>query len=202
MLRVILARHGQTTWNHEARCQGGQDVPLTEAGQQQADLLAERLAAQTLDAIYASDLSRAWDTAQAIAIYHTCPPRPEPRLREFGKGVWEGLTWDAIRLKHAAQFAAWQDHRIPPPGGETLDAAAARLDALLADLRRDHAGHTVLLVGHGAMLRMLICGALGLGPDRTWDFDMGNAALSELHLHPTGAVLHRLNDTAHLGRVF
>jgi probable phosphoglycerate mutase len=200
MMRLILVRHGETVGNAEDRCQGQHDTPLNDTGRQQVARVAARLAAESFDVVYASDLSRAWETATAILDAHDgIPLHPEPRLREQSKGVWDGLRWDDIRAQRAEEFAAWQaDRDAAPPGGETLSQTVARIRAFLDDLTRDHPGQTVLIAAHGAVLRTLICLALGIDPAFTWHFHLDNTGLSELRRYPEGWVLHRLNDTGHL----
>ncbi len=197
--RVLLVRHGETVWNVAGRMHGQSDAPLTERGRLQADLLAARLAGEPLAAIAASDLSRALDTARTIAAPHGLDVLAEPRLRESAKGVWEGLTWEQAEARYPAETARWRaDQDAPPPGGEGVSAVAARALEALDDLRRVHPVQALLLVGHGQVLRALICAALGLSPTLAWNFEMGNASVSELRYYDGEAVLHRLNDTAHL----
>ncbi|MBI4759502.1 MAG: histidine phosphatase family protein, partial [Chloroflexi bacterium] len=104
-MRLLLVRHGETDWNAEERYQGTTDVPLSAQGRAQAQALTSRMAGEVLDAIYASDLQRAWQTAEVIAAPHGLPVRPEPRLREIDFGAWEGLTFDEIRQRRPAAKA-------------------------------------------------------------------------------------------------
>ena len=94
MLHILLVRHGETEWNKERRYQGQVDIPLSIIGKQQAALVAESLEGRKIDVIYASDLKRAWQTASAITQKNGLDISSEPRLREMGFGVLEGLTWD------------------------------------------------------------------------------------------------------------
>lgn len=201
MKRLILVRHGETTWNLERKLQGVTDVPLTAEGRTQALRLARHLADEHFDAIYSSDLQRAWITAQLITAEHE-PLRinNEPRLREPSKGVWEGKTWREIVAHYPDQVSDYlADREHAPPGAEVLSAIVARVAALLDDLAQAHPNQeTVLLVAHGQTLRILICVVLDITPDRFMNFQMDNTAVSELRYYPTGAVLVRLNDTSHL----
>jgi broad specificity phosphatase PhoE len=92
MLRLFLARHGQTDWNAQRRYQGHASVPLNETGRRQAAALGQRLAHEGIEAIYSSDLPRAWMTAQTIAAACGLPVQPEPRTREMDFGEWQGRT--------------------------------------------------------------------------------------------------------------
>ena len=200
MVRLILARHGETAWNAQKRYQGQADVELSETGRRQAASLARRLAQEEIHAIAASDLQRAWETAQAIAAPHGLSVRAEPRLREINFGDWEGLTYGEIQKRDPQALAAWEadPFHVPPPGGETLAQVAARVQSALDDVTRSHQDQTVLLVAHGGPLRILLCLALGLAPRTQWQFRLDTAAISELEIYDGGAILNYLNDTKHL----
>lgn len=87
-LRLLLVRHGETEWNQQMRFQGQTDIPLNAKGLEQAESIATRLQHEPLQAIYSSDLRRAWQTAEVIARYHELSPIPHPDLREMSYGVW------------------------------------------------------------------------------------------------------------------
>jgi alpha-ribazole phosphatase len=200
MTRLLLARHGETAWNAARRYQGQMDVPLNEAGRSQADALANRLSGEGIGAIYASDLQRAWETAAAIAAFHDVPVQADPRLREIAFGDWEGLTSEQIRERDPASLTTWYDDPLhaSPPGGETLNQAARRAGAALAEMTANNPGKTVLTVAHGGILRVLLCLALEISPTAYWRFRFGLASLSEVSVAETGATLNMLNDTTHL----
>ena len=88
---VVTVRHGETDWNVNHRIQGQLPVALNARGEAQALAVADRLAGEAIDAIYSSDLVRAMQTAEAIAVRHEMPPVPDVRLREWSLGVLEGL---------------------------------------------------------------------------------------------------------------
>ncbi len=91
MGKWLIVRHGETEWNAQGRIQGHTDVGLSEQGQQQARLVAQRLAGETIDLAYSSDLSRAKETAEIILDGREVPFHTTPRLRERYYGVFEGL---------------------------------------------------------------------------------------------------------------
>lgn len=200
MARLALVRHGETAWNAQARYQGRADLPLSDAGQRQAVMLARRLAREDIHAVYASDLQRAWEMAVTIAAPHGLPVRAEPRLLEMDFGDWEGLTYDEVQERYPQALAAWEADplNMAPPGGETLAHVVARVQSLLDDVVRIHPDHTVVLVAHGGPLRVLLCIVMGLDPRAHWQFRLDVASLSELYLYDEGAVLTGLNDTHHL----
>ena len=200
MIRLLLIRHGTTAWNQEGRYQGQSDLPLDETGAQQALALGHRLARQEIDAIYASDLVRASQTASAIAEPHSLAVRPEPRLREIDFGAWDGLTHREIAQHYPQELTAWGDDPLntAPHGGESLGQVTARVRAALDHICLLHPDQTVAIVAHGGSLQVLLCLALGLTPNARWQFRVSPASLSELHLDGRGAVLTRLSDCSHL----
>jgi len=200
MTRLLLARHGLTDWNVAHRFQGQHDVPLNAIGRGQVAALAERLAGETIQAIYTSNLQRAQATAAAIATRHTCPHIVEPRLSEISFGAWEGLTYAEITARDPVILTAWEQNILEnaPPGGETLTQLATRVQALLDDLVPTHSGQTLLLVSHGGPLQVLICLTLGLPPEKYWQFHLSPCSLSEIAIYPQGGILNLLNDTSYL----
>jgi alpha-ribazole phosphatase len=195
MLRLLLARHGETELNGTRRFQGHRDPPLSDHGRIQAERLAAVLQKEPIDAIHASDLRRARRTAERIGAACGVSCRPWRALRELSFGGWEGRTFAEIERADPERAAAWV--RDPashsPPGGETLERLRRRVTAFRCRVERDHAEQTVLVVAHGGPLRVLMSEAMGLPPDRCWRLEVAPGSLSELHLHPEDAVLARLN---------
>lgn len=199
MLHLMLVRHGETEWNVQRRFQGQSDVSLSELGKLQAELIAERLAGQTIDAVYVSDLKRAWDTAIPIAEKTGLEVSSEPRLRELKFGILEGLTFEEAEEKYPKMIAAWlEDFNNTPEGGETIDQFNARIVSLLDDLIGKHDEKVVLLVGHGGSLSEVLRVALGLSREKRWYLEMENASLSEVSIAEDYISLRRINDTCHL----
>jgi len=165
--RVTLIRHGETAWNVENRWQGHANVALNATGLRQAERVAEHLRSLTesrdVTAIYSSDLSRAHQTAQAIAEQLNVPLILDARLREIDMGDWQGMTgdeaelWDGARL-HAVRSGGYS---IPRPGGESLQMVADRAAWLFHEVMAARVGEHVIFVSHGGTLRMLLH-ALGL----------------------------------------
>jgi len=212
MLRLLLIRHGETDWNASGRYQGQMDIPLNEAGVEQARILGYRLRNElsgpiepsgltgSINALYASDLARAWQTAQIVGEAYGLAPRPEPRLRELSFGEWQGLTYQEIGERDPEALAAWNRDRVNcrPPGGESLGAMAARVRALLDDVRRDYRDGTVVLVSHGGTIRIILCVLLGHPLADYWQFAVDNTAIAEIEVHTLGPVVVRWNDAHHL----
>ncbi len=150
MTTLLLARHGETDWNSERRVQGHTDRPLNTLGQAQARELAVQLELEPLDAVYSSDLSRAYDTALAVAEPRGLAVIRVADLRERHFGTWEGLT-DTEILERFPEASAgrWGD-------GETPDEMMARVVDALSTIAARHAGGQVLVVSHGGPLRALL----------------------------------------------
>ncbi|MEV3921734.1 histidine phosphatase family protein [Actinomadura coerulea] len=162
--RLVLWRHGQTSWNVERRFQGKTDIPLDETGVAQAQRAAGLLAGLRPTALLASPLRRAADTAQALADITGLPVRHDRDLIERDGGAWEGLTSREIRERYPAEHAAWQ-----PPGGETSAQVAKRVGSALERALDELAPTGQLVVAsHGAALRLGMSHLLGL-PEETWE---------------------------------
>jgi broad specificity phosphatase PhoE len=153
--RILLVRHGETTWNAEKRWQGWADSPLSDLGRQQAFEAAA--AVGTVDAIVASDLQRAVDTALIISeAIGVGPVMIEGDLRERNVGEWSGLVSEEIESRWPDAIAAWRRGDMPAPsGGETNDEILLRVEAALRRVAVEFDGAEVLAVSHGGVLRLL-----------------------------------------------
>jgi probable phosphoglycerate mutase len=147
--RVLLVRHGQSTWNAEGRWQGQEDPPLSEVGERQAVEAAGRIDAP--HAVWSSDLQRARRTAEVIAERHALTVRSDPRFRERHGGSWQGLT----RAEIDAGWPGYREGPQRPDGYETDAQVSARVLDVLAEIRRRHPGEVVLVVTHGGVVRTL-----------------------------------------------
>ena len=168
--RVVLLRHGRTEWNATGRFQGQLDSPLDTIGKAQALDAAVAVAPMRPDAIVSSDLSRAADTAAAVAAEAGMDVVPDPRLREIDLGKWQGLTRTEARERFPEEYAAWQtgeDRRRG--GGETYAEVGARAAECVVDwLDRLGGNATIVAVTHGGTARATIGTLLGLEPDTWW----------------------------------
>jgi phosphoserine phosphatase len=162
MTTVYLARHGESDWNVERRWQGHADRPLTERGREQARALAERLADVDLDAVYASDLRRAWETAEAVAAPRGLEVLRLPELREVDVGSWSGLTRDECSERFPEAFARWQGGATGWEDGESYEAMGERIVAEIQRLAAEHPGGAILVVSHGGPIRAVHAHALGV----------------------------------------
>ena len=198
--KLIVVRHGETTYNIEGRFTGMSDAPLTELGRQQAERVGAYLADERIDAIVASDLQRARDTAQAIANHHDLPVFEDEDLREINMGVWEGMRFTDIRERDfelAKQVRADAAH-YAPPGGETLVQLRDRIVRALERWTTRYPDGTVVWVSHGGTLGVLMCHFLDIDLNRRHQFRHHNASIHEIVVGGRYPVFERLNETAHL----
>ena len=159
---ILLARHGESDWNAERRWQGHADRPLSERGRGQADALAARLGHVELDAIYSSDLQRAFDTASAVAVRAGIEIVRLPELREVDVGSWSGLTRDEAAERFPEAFERWQRGETGWDDRETYEAMSVRVVETIRRIAADHVGETVLVVAHGGPIRAVHAKALGI----------------------------------------
>lgn len=158
-MKLYLVRHGLTVENAGGIIQGHNPGQLTPVGIEQAQRLAERLKRVSFDAIYASDLRRAADTARLIARFHTAPVHYTAHLRERHAGVFQGRRAEEFEQAEAQSGVPRKDFR--PLGGESYEDLRARVAGFVASLQQQHSRATVLLVAHGRWNRMLLGMALG-----------------------------------------
>jgi broad specificity phosphatase PhoE len=162
MTTVYLARHGESDWNVERRWQGHADRPLTERGREQAELLAGRLADVKLDAVYASDLRRAWETAEAVAATRGLEVVRLPELREVDVGSWSGCTRDECAERFPEAFARWQQGGSGWDDGESYEEMGERIVEAIRTIAAEHPDGAVLVVSHGGPIRAVHAHALGV----------------------------------------
>lgn len=200
--RILAVRHGETAWNRETRIQGHTDIALNDHGRWQAAQLAQALRDEPIAACYASDLSRARATAQAVADALGQSVATHTGLRERCFGQFEGQTWAELEAAWPAETLAWRK-RLPdfaPPGGESLRQLQARVVAAVGELAARHAGEQVLMVVHGGVLDMLYRAATRLDLQATRSWELPNTAINRLLWSPEGLGLVGWADTTHLQR--
>ena len=201
--RLLLIRHAQTEWNIQRRFQGHGDSPITEEGQMQLQRLKSRLAGIEFDVVYSSDLGRTMETSQMLSGKKMVE---EPRLRERGVGILEGLNLEQIMADHAEAFRAFRsgdkDHQIE--GGESLQNALNRAWTFLEEMPEKHPGAELAAVSHAGLIRLICKQILGLALDAPNFFQIPNTSLTQLIFSPKDRSwsLECLADTTHLQPVF
>jgi probable phosphoglycerate mutase len=217
-LRLLLVRHGLSSFNLEQRIQGRDDLSdLSEEGHRQARAAGEALRGLAIDRAYASPLRRARDTALELLAAHGAGLTPDldDDLLEVDLAPWCGLRVTDLRDQFPDDYALWasQPERLlleRPDGsryapiGELMDQSRRFLERLLADHPPGRAGHqTVLVVAHNAILRCLLLSLLGLDGSGFRRLRVDNASLSVLNLSSgsdgqLAVQIESLNGTSHL----
>lgn len=213
--RVLAIRHGETAWNVDTRIQGQLDIALNDTGRWQARQVARALADEHIDAIYSSDLQRAFQTARVIAtrdgtgggVTAAGDGDGDDRrliidigLRERSFGVFEGLTYQEIQHRWPEQGERWRrrDPDFGADGGETLRDFYTRCVSTAARLAAAHPGQTIALVAHGGVMDCLYRAASGAALDAPRSWQLGNASINRVLYSPQGFTLVGWSDTHHL----
>lgn len=185
MTHFWLVRHGQTDWNAARRYQGQADIPLNETGINQAKALAQQIAAQKFDAIYASDLVRASKTAAILAEPLGLPVKIDVRLREICQGIWEGMSLDEVQEKYAEDFKRGAEDPAfsRAPGGESVAEVTERMAEAANEITQRHTGGKILLVSHGLAVSTLYCQANNIPLTHVYQYIPDNAVPMQIDWH-------------------
>lgn len=200
--RVILVRHGESTFNVQQRVQGHLDEStLTEVGRIAARQVGAALNGLKLDAVYSSPLRRAKATTDLILGtwgqegVEFPPLKVTNDLKEVNLLAWEGLTFKEIKEKFPDDYAAWQErpHELrmdmPTPEGAIafypIQSLYDQARRFWHDMLPNHPGQTVLVVGHSAINRALVQTAMGIGPEQMVQFRLSNCGISVLNFSGT-----------------
>ena len=199
--RLFLVRHGATQLSAEDRFAGATDVELSEEGIFQAERLSERLADDSIKAVYSSPLKRTVHTATILALPHGLTPIIREGLREIDHGHWEGLTRAEVESQFAEEYAAWEEdpYTFAPSGGENGVSIIARALPVIREIVIQHRGKNILVVSHKATLRLLISSVLGFDSRGYRDrLDQSPASLNVVDFKdPVRARLMLFNDVSH-----
>lgn len=201
MLKIILARHGETDWNKERRVQGsGSNRPLTETGKQQAESIGSELKRERIQAIYSSPLQRAMDTAQAIARHHQVEMQIEPSLKEIDAGELEGISLTKIG-SYLNQLTA-REHGYESIheqyGGESLSEVQQRAWSTIQRLADRHRDGVIVVVCHYFIILSIICSVLNLPISEMGRLKLNVGSISAILFDERGTRLALFNDTCHL----
>ena len=220
--RLIVIRHGQTAWNSGAgprarlprgtrgqveagaeRFRGRTDLPLNETGEAQASALAGRLAAEPIEAVYASPLLRAQQTAAPLAAALGLAVRTHEALLDIDYGRFQGLSHTQAAAAFPELYARWRTApgQVRFPGGESLADVRDRLLAFFAELTSRHPRQTVAFVAHQVVNKVAACTLLGLGLDQIWRVRQDTCAFHVMQWVGDAAYTMGLNDRCHLSEV-
>jgi len=164
MTRFIIVRHGESIGNLDGRFYGHTNGGLTDRGRLQAERAAVYLADTRIDAAYASDLIRAYETGRIVAAPHGLTPTPDKNLREICAGEWENQPFDELPVRYPEAYGVWMTDigNSRPTGGESVREMAERVRTELWRIASAHEGETVLIATHSTPIRALECGWRGL----------------------------------------
>jgi broad specificity phosphatase PhoE len=186
--QIVLVRHGETEWSVSGQHTGNTDIPLTDAGRRQAEVLGARLAAWNFARVLSSPLSRALETCRLAGLGEGVEVTDD--LREWDYGDSEVRR----TVDSREERPGWDLWAHGVPAGETVDDVGRRADRVL-DLARGSAGH-VALFAHGHVLRVAGARWMGLPPVNGGRLGLSTATISVLSWERERPVLHRWNDEA------
>jgi broad specificity phosphatase PhoE len=199
---LYLIRHGRTAGNHARLLLGRTDQPLDAVGASQAELVADYIsAAVAADALVASPLSRARETAAAISRHTGLTPVFLPGLAEMDFGELEGFPYPDFHERYpalAARFEDLEDHEAGWPGGETRRQFHGRVAETFDSILRQYREHSVIVVAHGGVISSFLARIHGLSPYDWRNFQIQNCSVTHLDITSGHSRIHSLNHTDHL----
>jgi broad specificity phosphatase PhoE len=169
METLLFIRHAET--DLAGRFCGHSNPPVNERGLHQIDELLETLRSESIDAIYASDLSRSLSTANAIGGVFRLSSITVPELREIGFGEWEGLNWPEIESRDRAYARRWSEAYpgLPAPGGESFEAFQSRVLTAIDRLLAVSSQRCAVVVTHAGVMRVVLHSLCGLDQKEAWE---------------------------------
>ena len=192
MTTLLIVRHGQSTANPNNIFAGHLDVPLTALGVKQAEATADYLASHyKIDAVYSSDLERAFRTARIVADRIGLDVHPRADLREVYAGEWEGKSFDYLVENGGEAYHKWRFDigNAACTGGESCAALQARVLRAVQEIAKENDGKTVVIASHGGAIRALMCAVSGNTLDAMKDIPwVSNASVTTII--EDGGVLH------------
>ena len=203
MTKIILVRHGQSVANANFIFAGHSDFDLTDFGREQAELVAKYLAAnEKIDAIYSSDLKRAYNTALPTSRITGIPINTTTELREVYAGLWESQATSYIEEHFTEDFNCWRNDfsHVRCTGGESIIEVYNRIVPCICNISKENDGKTVLITTHATVVRSFNAYAVGLPCDRTADAPYAlNASINIFHMDGEKVLDSQFNFTDHLG---
>jgi len=202
---IYLIRHGETKWNIDFRVQGKRDVPLNDTGINQAYLLASyfeknNFEANTIDAIYSSNLTRAYETAEIIGKKLNKKVKIVEDFQEINFGVWEGYYWEDIKIEYKDFLNKWEDDKenTPIPEGESYGQVQKRVYRKFNEIISNHNSNSnIIIVSHGVAIKVLIAKILDINIQNLHKFHIDNASISTID-YEKEIKIKSINNTCHL----
>ncbi len=190
--RLLLIRHGETE-GEPGVLYSQQDVPLSEEGWRQTEVLLQGLQNLPLEVIYTSDLSRARLAAERLARLTGLPLYVTKKLREIDFGAWSGKHFRELLETPEFKARLKDPENISPPGGESLRDLARRAHEVLEEILTQHSGKLVAVFTHGGLLRVMMAQALGAGLKNFFRIHQDFAAVNLVDYYPEGPVVRLVN---------
>jgi alpha-ribazole phosphatase len=177
-----LLRHPEPEGAAAGRCYGSLDFKLSDVGIRHAECIASALAGEPVAAIYTSPRQRCQQAAQILAASRSCPVEILDALRELDFGEFEGRSYEEVAQRHPGLYRQWMEHPtdIRFPGGESFAEMSGRVIQAAKELRARHAGHTIVLVTHGGVNRILLADALGIQPANVFRLGQRYGAINRI----------------------
>ena len=202
MTQIIIVRHGQSVANEQSRFAGHSDFDLTDLGRHQAELVAEYVHKNfKIDAIYASDLKRAYNTAVPTAKIFNLPIIKRTGLREIYAGKWESLEFSEIQKKYESDLDVWRNDfsYARCTGGESVAELYDRCCKEILSIAEENEGKTVFIATHATPIRVLNTMALGHTFEHTANIDfVANASINIFGVKNNTPYEIKTNITEHL----
>ncbi len=204
MIKIYIARHGETTWNAEGKIQGWSDPELSPLGYSQSLALLEHLKDRPIQAIYSSSLQRSYLTAQPIAQHLGLPIRKQNELKEIGFGILEGKNLFQFDEELKREWNRFKDDRFSYriPGAENYADVANRLRPFVKRILREHEGEEILIVGHRVVNRLLIGMFSDIPLEKTLKIEQTNDCLYLIERNGEIRVFHYLDGVVREGLLF
>ncbi len=203
MTTLLLIRHGESLANVDGRFAGHLDAPLSETGHKQAAITAAYIRSRyTIDAVYASDLSRAFNTGKAVADSFGLPTTPDTDLREIFAGDWEGAIYDDLPKQFPASFHTWLTDigNAVCDGGEAVAHLQERVLTALRRIAAEHDDGTVVVATHATPIRAVQCHCEGRSLDDMKSVPwVSNASVTVVECEQGALRLLEVGYDAHLG---
>ena len=202
MLRIILIRHGKTSWNGNWRIQGHSNIELSPEGIAEAELLATNFPLQKVEAIYSSDLQRAKSTAEILAKRFNLPVHTTPELRETNFGDWEGKTlaeMEKIDPVNCENFFR-NPEALKINNAESFSHVQERAMNAIKKIIAAHQTGNIIVVAHGAINRTILCSILEIPLKKMWALSQFNTAVNIIRFEDEVFTVDLINGTAHLSQ--
>ncbi|MBN1934794.1 MAG: histidine phosphatase family protein [Anaerolineae bacterium] len=204
MLKIILVRHGQTEWSargtHGGHFCGRIDIKLNATGIVQAQSIAEALKPLDIAAVYTSPLNRSLNTAIVIAQTHSLKAKPLAALLDINYGQWSGRSAKEVIAQWPDLHRQWivSPQEVQMPGGESLADVRRRIEETLDWLWEQHDGEIVVIVGHEAINKVMLCYVIGLDNGGYWRLRQDTGCINRIDYDRVSFCLLTMNEVCHL----